>query len=194
MTIGQKIKELRQQLNMSVDDLAAKLGKNRATIYRYERGDIENLPLDVLEPLANVLETTPGYLMGWEDNDEKEATGSIMGNLLRSFRIKNNISLQEISEELGISIKKLNKYESGEEQIPLSILNMIASYLKISLSDIIGVRVREDENQSVFFTMNEKNAEQFKNWYKAFKNAGLTDEEHEKLIEYGKFLISQRKK
>lgn len=194
MTIGHKIKELRKQLNMSVDELATKLGKNRATIYRYEKGDIENLPLDVLEPLANALNTTPGYLMGWEDNDEKETTGSIMGNLLRSFRIKNNISLQEISEELGISVKKLNKYESGEEQIPLNILNMIASYLKISLSDIIGVRVRENENQSVFFTMNEKNAEHFKNWYKAFKNAGFTDEEHEKLIEYGKFLISQRKK
>lgn len=68
MTIGQKIKELRKQLDMSVDDLASKLGKNRATIYRYERGDIENLPLDVLEPLANALETTPGYLMGWEDS------------------------------------------------------------------------------------------------------------------------------
>lgn len=64
MTIGQKIKELRKQLNMSVDDLAAKLGKNRATVYRYEKGDIENLPLDVLEPLAKALETTPGYLMG----------------------------------------------------------------------------------------------------------------------------------
>lgn len=71
MTIGQKIKELRKELDMSVDDLASKLGKNRATIYRYERGDIENLPLDVLEPLANALETTPGYLMGWEDTPKR---------------------------------------------------------------------------------------------------------------------------
>lgn len=66
-----KIKELRKELDMSVDDLASKLGKNRATIYRYERGDIENLPLDVLEPLANALETTPGYLMGWEDTPKR---------------------------------------------------------------------------------------------------------------------------
>lgn len=71
MTIGQKIKELRKQLNMSVDDLAAKLGKNRATVYRYERGDIENLHLDILEPLAKALNTTPGYLMGWETNKKK---------------------------------------------------------------------------------------------------------------------------
>lgn len=67
MTIGQKIKDLRKKQNMSVEELASKLGKNRATIYRYERGDIENLPLDALDPLAKALHTTPAYLMGWED-------------------------------------------------------------------------------------------------------------------------------
>jgi transcriptional regulator with XRE-family HTH domain len=57
---------------MSVDELANKINKNRATIYRYEKGDIGNLPLDILEPLANALETTPQYLMGWETPEVKE--------------------------------------------------------------------------------------------------------------------------
>lgn len=48
MSIGEKIKQLRKQLGMSVDELAIMLGKNRATVYRYEKGDIENLPLDML--------------------------------------------------------------------------------------------------------------------------------------------------
>ena len=43
------------------------LNKNRATIYRYENGDIENMPIDVLEPLAKALNTTPAYLMGWQE-------------------------------------------------------------------------------------------------------------------------------
>lgn len=51
---------------MSADELGVKLGKNRATIYRYENGDIENLPLDILEPIAKALDTTPEYLMGWQ--------------------------------------------------------------------------------------------------------------------------------
>lgn len=58
-------------MNLSVDELAAKLGKNRATVYRYEKDDIKELPITVLEPLARVLETTPGDLMGW---GEEEAT------------------------------------------------------------------------------------------------------------------------
>lgn len=67
MSIGKRIKQRRKELGMTADDLAEKLGKNRATIFRYENGDIENLPLDVLSPLAEVLSTTPAYLMGWEE-------------------------------------------------------------------------------------------------------------------------------
>lgn len=76
MTIGKKIRYLRKKQNISVDELASKLGKNRATIYRYEKGDIENLPLDTLVPLAEALNTTPAHLMGWDDNQE-EATNEI---------------------------------------------------------------------------------------------------------------------
>ncbi len=67
MKIGERIKQRRMFLGMSVDELAEKLQKNRATIYRYESNDIEKLPTTVLEPLAEALKTTPGYLMGWEE-------------------------------------------------------------------------------------------------------------------------------
>jgi len=66
MTIGQRIQARRKELKMSADELAKRIGKNRATVYRYEKGEIENMPLDVLEPIANALETTQQYLMGWE--------------------------------------------------------------------------------------------------------------------------------
>lgn len=68
MTIGERIKNRRIEIGLSVEDLASKLGKNRATVYRYENGDIGNLPISVLEPIAKVLCTTPAYLMGYEDN------------------------------------------------------------------------------------------------------------------------------
>lgn len=67
MTIGERIKQRRKELGLSVDELADKLGKNRATIYRYESNEIEKLPTTVLDPLADVLGVSPGFLMGWED-------------------------------------------------------------------------------------------------------------------------------
>lgn len=70
MTIGERIKKLREEKGMSVDKLAELIGKNRATIYRYESNDIEKLPTSVLEPLCKTLGTTPAYLMGWETGEE----------------------------------------------------------------------------------------------------------------------------
>lgn len=68
MTIGNRIKQRRQEIGLSVDQLAERIGKNRATVYRYESNEIEKFPLDILDPLAEALCTTPGYLMGWENS------------------------------------------------------------------------------------------------------------------------------
>lgn len=66
MDVGERIKARRIQLGMSAEQVAAKLGVSPATIYRYESKDIMNMRIDKLEPLANVLCTTPANLMGWE--------------------------------------------------------------------------------------------------------------------------------
>lgn len=67
MTKGERIKARREELGLSVGELAELLNKSRATIYRYENGDIEDMPITVLEPLAKALNTTPAYIMGWEE-------------------------------------------------------------------------------------------------------------------------------
>lgn len=67
MSIGKRIKQRRKELGISADKLGEILGKDRSTIFRYEKGDIENLPLDILQPIATALGTTPQYLMGWND-------------------------------------------------------------------------------------------------------------------------------
>jgi DNA-binding helix-turn-helix protein len=65
LTIGERIKQCRTNLGLSVDELAKLIGKNRATIYRYESSEILDLPTSILVPLAKALHTTPAYLMGW---------------------------------------------------------------------------------------------------------------------------------
>lgn len=74
MSIGQRIRSMRTQQGLSIDELAYRLGKNRTTIYRYENGDIENLPLGILDSLAEALNTTPAYLMGWESSNQDNYT------------------------------------------------------------------------------------------------------------------------
>ncbi|MDB1690155.1 helix-turn-helix domain-containing protein [Enterococcus casseliflavus] len=70
MEVGKRIKQRRKELGYNADYLAAKLGVSRSTIFRYEKGEIEKLPTEVLEKLAISLDTTPGYLMGWTEKPQ----------------------------------------------------------------------------------------------------------------------------
>ncbi len=73
-TLGDRIRDRRLELGLTVDDVAKRLGKNRATVYRYESDEIENFPLAVIAPLADVLQVPPSYLMGWsEAGNEKNS-------------------------------------------------------------------------------------------------------------------------
>ena len=69
MTTGQRMKNRRKAIGLSAERVADILGVSPATIYRYENGDIEKVPGDRLAPIAAALQTTPAYLMGWEDDD-----------------------------------------------------------------------------------------------------------------------------
>lgn len=73
MTTGERMKIRRKEIGLSAEIVASKLGVSPATIYRYEKGDIEKVPGDVIEPLAKILHCSPAYLMGWVDEKEKPA-------------------------------------------------------------------------------------------------------------------------
>lgn len=63
MTIGKQIRKRRKELKMSVDELARRIGKDRSTVYRYENGEIGNMPIEVLPQMVEALETTPQELL-----------------------------------------------------------------------------------------------------------------------------------
>lgn len=69
MDIGERMKLRRKELKLSADVVAEKLGVSRSTIFRYEKGDIEKLPTNILGDIAEILKTTPAFLMGWEDDN-----------------------------------------------------------------------------------------------------------------------------
>lgn len=73
MHIGLRVKQLRKSLGLTQQDLATKCGyKSLTTINKIELG-INNVPLDTIEKLASALQTTPSYLMGWEEPAKEES-------------------------------------------------------------------------------------------------------------------------
>lgn len=66
--IGKRIRERREALGMTQEELAAELGyKNKSSIAKIETGTNDIVQSKVRE-FATALQTTSAYLMGWDDD------------------------------------------------------------------------------------------------------------------------------
>lgn len=65
--IGKRIKDRRTELKISAVTLSERIGLSKATIHRYENGDIRNIKLPVIESIADVLKVNPLWLLGKSD-------------------------------------------------------------------------------------------------------------------------------
>lgn len=103
MTTGERLKLRRKEIGFSAEKVADQLGVSPATIYRYEKGDIEKVPVDSLAELAKILQTTPAYLMGWES----QADQAEINDLLAQIQASEEKEQSRIAEMIQ-DFKKLN--------------------------------------------------------------------------------------
>lgn len=81
--IGQRIMIRRKELQLTQEELAAKMGyKSKSTINKIELG-INDIPQSKIVKFAEVLDTTIAYLMGWEE--DKKNKPAIMIDELKDF-------------------------------------------------------------------------------------------------------------
>ena len=67
VVVGDKIRARREELGMTQDELAERMGyKSRSTITKIEKG-VNDVTQSTLIKFAKALNTTPRYLLGWED-------------------------------------------------------------------------------------------------------------------------------
>lgn len=121
MKFGDRIKQRRMELHMSAGELGSLIGKNRATVYRYESGDIENIPLEMLDKLAEALSVTPEYLLGWTDSKHlasrlREGTREILyagvskEHIHQLERWREVFGLEPFSEEEHLKLMEYAKF------------------------------------------------------------------------------------
>ena len=77
MTLYDRIRQLRIQAGMSQDDLARAMGyKDRSMITKIESGKVDISQKKIIA-FARVLNTTPGYLMGWTEEPPDDSVSDV---------------------------------------------------------------------------------------------------------------------
>ena len=161
MTIGERIKQRRMELGLSVDEVAEKLGKNRATVYRYESNEIENLPVGTLEPLAKILETTPAQLMGWEDEEQDENYRRIFAKKLNKYMEISNKKQADIINDLGINKSAISTWINGTRMPRMDKVQALADYFGINKSDLLEEKPEPEHDSSYYINEDAKELAQF---------------------------------
>ena len=161
MTIGERIKQRRMELGLSVDEVAEKLGKNRATVYRYESNEIENLPVGTLEPLAKILETTPAQLMGWEYEEQDENYRRIFARNLNRFLKINGKNQADIAMLLNVSQAAVSTWCTGIKLPRMDKVQALADYFGINTSDSLEDKGTQEEDNFYYIDEYAKELAQF---------------------------------
>ena len=105
MDLGKKIRERREELNLSQDELAKLLGyKSRSSINKIELGK-NDITQHKIADFAKALQTTPAYLMGWTDS-ETQKKNDILSDII--LRLSSDDNFMEVVKDL---------YNSTDEQI-----------------------------------------------------------------------------
>lgn len=153
MSIGTRMKERRLQLKKTLEEVGSVVGVSKATIQRYEKGAITNIPSDKIEKIAKALSTTPAFLMGWEENHmhSKGIRIPILGRVVAGIPIE-AITDIEGYEEITPKMASLGEYfalkikgHSMEPQILDSDIVICKCQSDVESGDIAIILVNGDE-------------------------------------------------
>ncbi len=138
MTIGERIKNIRDRLNISQVDFADKINVSKQTLYKYENNIITNIPSDKIEAIASIGKVSPAYIMGWDviPPKRKGVIINVLGRVAAGVpieAIENVIDTEEITEDLARTGSFFGLQIHGDSMIP-----------NICDGDVVIVRQQED--------------------------------------------------
>lgn len=158
MTVGERIKERREALSMTQTTLADTVGTTKQNIYKYENGIITNIPSDKVEAIAVALNTTPAYLMGWDDiakylKEECESgRDEAKERMFQVFGAEHSTRSYHIVNDRKVALLYYHPFSKGyDASVILDVINMMEDLnteeLETVRSIVRGYVRRHDEEE-----------------------------------------------
>lgn len=130
--VGERVKERRTELNLTMPELGKRVGVNKSTIQRYEADGVDPKRTMIINGLAEALLTTPEWLTGLsEDKEYDSRTLCAMNNLKRQLKSLQGVMFlfDEVTAESASSLTKLEMLRKihDETGIPIVICGVPCS-------------------------------------------------------------------
>lgn len=126
---GEKLKELREERNLSQKELAQKTGLSIGSIQGYEQGQY-NPKLEAIAKIADALEVE---LDNFYDVLLQRGENVSIGGKIKAMRLQNGVSQAALAKCLGVSTSMICQYEVGKRKPKVETLSRIAGALGVDL-------------------------------------------------------------
>jgi len=111
MTKGERIKKLRIEKGITQSDMAKALNTTKQAISKYENGIVTNIPSDKIEGMAKLLNSTPEYILGWEQIQKNNDT------------LTDIIVRARMDDDFFTLLETINQYDADK-------IKMLSAFLK----------------------------------------------------------------
>ena len=159
MGIGKRIKKRREELQLSQDELAKKVGyTSRSTINKIEK-EINDITQSKIVAFADALDTTPAYLMGWDNDLEKKAeefkpyTIETLKKIIDSYpelsykslatvcmnkRVQLDWTEKKVANLANVDLHDYLNFENNHHKLDINDVENILNTLELSISFVLG--------------------------------------------------------
>lgn len=116
LDIGSRLRALREQNQLTQEDVGKRIGVTKATINRYETGEID-IKRTVAIKLARVLSTTPQYIMGWDNNittENKPGEPELEENMIVYHRDGKTSEIKLTPKKMDLIVQMINEFKDKD--------------------------------------------------------------------------------
>ena len=136
MEMGDKIRTRRLGLGLTLEDVGNAVGVGKSTVRKWESGDIKNMRRDKIASLASILQTTPAYLMGWDDAE--------------SALSKVGMGIDDIAYEMNIPVEIVKEIIAGNDLNDPVALRKVVRVAELLFKEKAPTPVSESERSTEF--------------------------------------------
>lgn len=133
---------IRDENELNQTQIASILNVKQTLISTWETGAVI-IPLDRLNDYSKYFKVSLDYLLSLSDTNNQKITycdldPKVVGNKLKEFRLKENVSQRALARELNTTSSTLCSYEQGKTLILTSFAYQICKKYNISLDWLCG--------------------------------------------------------
>jgi len=140
--ILKRLNGIREEYDLSQKGVADILEVTQQTYSRWETEE-KIIPIKHLNKFCNHFKVSIDYVTGLTNirsykNSKDKIVKSVVGKRLKEFRINNNLTQQQLADELNTSHSTISAYENGKTLLLLAFAYEIATKYKISIDYLYG--------------------------------------------------------